>query len=115
MVRIQLTQKQTKAEDRRQKEMEIFVQEQVESHADSISVAVLQGDEIVYSYTYGEANPVNGILADTGTICRFGSITKPVTATALMQLVEQGRVNISPNPRNARTSLCASCWITPPA
>jgi hypothetical protein len=60
-------------------DLEIFVQEQVESHAGSISVAVLQGDEIVYS---------------------FGSMTKLVTATALMQLVEEGRLNMSPERQN---------------
>ena len=51
MVRIQLTQKQTKAEDRQQKR-DGDLREQVESHAGSISVAVLQGDEIVYTFLY---------------------------------------------------------------
>jgi CubicO group peptidase (beta-lactamase class C family) len=75
-------------------DLETFVQQQVDSQTGSISVAVLHGDEVVYTYVYGEANPINGIQADTQTIYRFGSMTKPVTATALMQLVEQGRVDL---------------------
>lgn len=75
-------------------DLESFVQKQVNSQTGSISVAVLHSDEIVYTYVYGEANPVDGIPADTETIYRFGSMTKPVTATALMQLVEQGKVDL---------------------
>lgn len=75
-------------------DLESFVQKQVDSQTGSISVAVLHEDEIVYTYVYGEANPIDGIPADTQTIYRFGSMTKPVTATALMQLVEQGKVDL---------------------
>ena len=74
--------------------LESFVQKQVDSQAGSISVAILHRDEIVYTYVYGEANPISGIPADTQTIYRFGSMTKPITATALMQLVEQGKVDL---------------------
>jgi len=55
---------------------------------------VMDKGEIVYTYVYGEANPVEGIPADTQTIYRYGSMTKPFTATALMQLVEQGLVDL---------------------
>jgi CubicO group peptidase (beta-lactamase class C family) len=75
-------------------DLEAILQKQVDSQTGSISVAVLQGDEMVYTYAYGEANPNEGIPADAQTIYRFGSMTKPVTATALMQLVEQGLVNL---------------------
>lgn len=75
-------------------DVETTIREQVDSHAGSISVAVLHGDQIVYTYVYGEADPLAGVPADTGTLYRFGSMTKPFTATALMQLVEQGRVDL---------------------
>lgn len=81
-------------------DLEAFVQKQVDSHAGSISAAVLHGDEIVYSYAYGEANPITEVPADSLTIYRFGSMTKPVTATALMQLVEQGKVDLDAWPGN---------------
>lgn len=75
-------------------DLEAMVQKQVDSLAGSASIAVVQQGEIVYTYVYGEADPVAGIPADTQTIYRYGSMTKPFTATALMQLVEQGLVNL---------------------
>ncbi len=75
-------------------DVEALIKSQVDSLAGSISVAVIYKDQIVYTYAYGEANPIKGIPADTQTIYRFGSMTKPFTATALMQLVEQGKVNL---------------------
>jgi len=75
-------------------DLEAMVQKEVDSLAGSVSVAVVHKDDIVYTYVYGEANPVAGIPADTQTIYRYGSMTKPFTATALMQLVEQGKVDL---------------------
>lgn len=54
----------------------------------SLSIAVVDKDKIVYTYVYGQANPAAGIQADTQTIYQYGSMTKVVTATALMQLAE---------------------------
>jgi CubicO group peptidase (beta-lactamase class C family) len=75
-------------------DVEGVVRNQVDRLAGSVSVAVMHQGKIVYTYAYGEANPVEGIAADTQTIYRFGSMTKPFTATALMQLEEQGRVDL---------------------
>jgi CubicO group peptidase (beta-lactamase class C family) len=75
-------------------DLEALVQKQVDSLAGSVSIAVVHQGKIVYTYVYGEANPVEGIPADSETIYRYGSMTKPVTATALMQLVEQGKVDL---------------------
>ena len=75
-------------------DLEAMVQKQVDSLAGSASIAVVHQGEIVYTYVYGQANPVAGIPADTRTIYRYGSMTKPFTATALMQLVEQGLVDL---------------------
>lgn len=60
----------------------------------SLSIAVVDKDKIVYTYVYGQANPAAGIQADTQTIYQYGSMTKVVTATALMQLAEQGKVDL---------------------
>jgi CubicO group peptidase (beta-lactamase class C family) len=75
-------------------DLEALVQEQVDRLAGSVSVAVVQQDEIVYTYVYGKANPIVGTAADTQTIYRYGSMTKVLTASALMQLVEQGLVDL---------------------
>ncbi len=75
-------------------DVEALVKKEVDRLAGSMSIAVVHGDELVYTYAYGQANPVAGIPADTQTIYSFGSMTKVFTASALMQLVEQGRVDL---------------------
>jgi CubicO group peptidase (beta-lactamase class C family) len=73
-------------------DLEAMVREQVDRLAGSASMAVVHKGDVVYTYAYGQANPVEGIPADTQTIFRYGSMTKPITAVALMQLVEKGKV-----------------------
>jgi CubicO group peptidase (beta-lactamase class C family) len=76
-------------------DVEAFVRKEVDRlPGSSLSVAVVHQGEIVYTYAYGQANPAAGIPADTQTIFQFGSMTKVVTASALMQFVEQGKVNL---------------------
>jgi CubicO group peptidase (beta-lactamase class C family) len=75
-------------------DVESLVRKQVDRLAGSVSIAVMHEGQIVYTYAYGEANPVEGIAADTQTIYRFGSMTKPFTASALMQLEERGLVDL---------------------
>ena len=76
-------------------DVEDYVRKEVDRLAgSSLSIAVVHQGEIVYTYAYGQANPAAGIPADTQTIYQFGSMTKVVTASALMQLVEQGRVDL---------------------
>lgn len=75
-------------------DLEGLVRQGVDRLAGSVSVAVVQKGKIVYTYTYGKANPLKGIAADAQTIYAFGSMTKPFTAVALMQQVEQGKVNL---------------------
>lgn len=76
-------------------DVEAFVRKEVDRLAgSSLSVAVLHQGVIIYTYAYGQANAATGIPADTQTIYQFGSMTKVVTASALMQLVEQGKVDL---------------------
>jgi CubicO group peptidase (beta-lactamase class C family) len=75
-------------------DLEALVQKEVDRLAGSVSIAMLHQGEVVYTYVYGDANPVEGIAADTQTIYPLGSITKVFTASALMQLVEQGLVEL---------------------
>jgi len=76
-------------------DVEALVQKEADKLAgSSFSIAVVHQGEIVYTYAYGQANPAAGIPADTQTIFQYGSMTKVVTASALMQLVEQGLVDL---------------------
>lgn len=57
------------------------------------SVAVIEGDELIYSRAVGLIG-VNGADAGPDVMYRIGSMTKTYTATIVMQLVEEGELNL---------------------
>ena len=59
-----------------------------------ISVAVVVNDELIWSKGYGLADVENEVPAEANTVYRIASISKPIAATAVMQLVEKGKVNL---------------------
>jgi CubicO group peptidase (beta-lactamase class C family) len=56
----------------------------------SLSYAILIDGKVVLSEAIGYADYQNKIKADTNTIYRIGSITKPITAFLMMQMAEKG-------------------------
>ncbi len=58
------------------------------------SIAVVSDDKIVFSKGYGYADKENKIPVTPETIFRMGSISKLFTATSIMQLNEQGKLDI---------------------
>lgn len=61
----------------------------------STSAAIVKGDEILWSGATGFLDPINKTIADTTTIYRIASITKSFTAFLLMQLHQDGVLNIN--------------------
>jgi len=59
-----------------------------------LSLALVDGQETVWSKGFGYADEDEKILADCNTVYRIGSVSKLFTATATMQLAEQGVINI---------------------
>jgi serine beta-lactamase-like protein LACTB len=59
-----------------------------------ISVALVVNDELVWSKGYGLADVENEVPAKSNTVYRIASISKPISVTAVMQLVEEGKVNL---------------------
>lgn len=57
-------------------------------HLPSISACIIKNDTIVWSKGYGYRDIENKSLATENTIYRIASITKTITGTALMQLIE---------------------------
>ena len=60
----------------------------------SIAVAVAQGDKILWEQGFGWADREKRIPADENTMYSLASISKPLTATALMTLVSAGKVDL---------------------
>lgn len=64
------------------------------NHQFSGTALVAQGDEIVYHGSWGYANHAYGVLNTNDTRYRIASITKAFTATAVMLLVEDERIQL---------------------
>lgn len=60
----------------------------------AMHVLVLDGQTVVYNQAFGDADKEQGIKANNDTAYRIGSISKLFTATAIMQLHEQGKLDI---------------------
>lgn len=59
-----------------------------------LSVAVVTDQKLRWSTGYGLADLENYVPAKAATVYRLGSISKTITAIAVMQLVEQGKLNL---------------------
>lgn len=59
-----------------------------------VSISVAIGKEIVWSKGYGKADMENDALAKPNTVYRLASVSKSITAVAIMQLVEQGKIDL---------------------
>jgi serine beta-lactamase-like protein LACTB len=59
-----------------------------------LSVAVVVDHKLRWSSGYGLADVENYVPAKAATAYRLGSISKPITAAAVMQLVERGKLDL---------------------
>jgi CubicO group peptidase (beta-lactamase class C family) len=66
----------------------------VENHVPGIACAVIMGDAIIWSKAYGMADIENNIPMTIDRIMNIASISKTITATAVMQLWENGKINL---------------------
>lgn len=77
-----------------QKIDELVQAEMVRQKIPGLTVAIGTGDRIVYSKAFGMADIENSVPVKTSTVFRTASIAKPMTATAVMQLAEQGKLDL---------------------
>lgn len=59
-----------------------------------VAVAVVRGGFPVQYFCHGVADVASGRPVSEGTVFRIGSLTKTITAVAVMQLCEQGLVDL---------------------
>lgn len=60
----------------------------------SLAVAVVEDGRIVYERAFGRADLASGRPATVHTAYALASATKPITATAVLQLAERGRIDL---------------------
>nr|WP_262904533.1 serine hydrolase domain-containing protein [Hymenobacter lucidus] len=59
------------------------------------SVAISRQGKLVYSRAFGYADLARTVPLQPSHLLRVASVSKPVTATAIMKLVEEGRIELS--------------------
>lgn len=65
-----------------------------ETKLPGLSVAIVKGDEVVWSKAFGFRDLERGLAATPHTLYGIGSVTKSFTALAIMQLAEQGKLKV---------------------
>jgi CubicO group peptidase (beta-lactamase class C family) len=76
--------------------IDLFLQGKMQRlHIPALQVAVVRDGKIVKNKTYGIANLENNIPATDHTIFSVNSITKAFTGVAIMQLAEEGKLEIN--------------------
>ena len=74
--------------------IDAYVEEQMRHlHIPGVSLAIVEGDRIVHFRGFGEAQPGGGPPTPQ-TPFLIGSLTKSITALAVMQLVEAGKIEL---------------------
>ena len=64
------------------------------NHAPGVSAAIVENGELVWSEGFGLADLENSVPATSRTLYRLGSVSKPLTSTAAMQLWERGKIDL---------------------
>jgi CubicO group peptidase (beta-lactamase class C family) len=59
-----------------------------------LSIAIAAGGDVIYANGFGLADGPLGLVATADTVYQWGSMAKMVTATAVMQLVDRGLIEL---------------------
>lgn len=79
------------------KEVDQFINSKMDRNnppAQGISIALVDQNGMFWNKGYGYEDVEQEIEADSESLCRISSITKPITATAIMMLVEEEKINL---------------------
>ena len=60
----------------------------------AFSIALVDGDRVVWSHGFGNANAAKNVPATADSLYRVGSVSKLFTDLAVMQLVEEGKIDL---------------------
>src|SRR4051812_5154363 len=76
-------------------DVDAYVRAQMDRrHVPGLSLAVVKNGDVVYSKVYGLANVELNVPVAEDTVFQIQSITKTFTASAVMMLVEEGKVSL---------------------
>jgi CubicO group peptidase (beta-lactamase class C family) len=69
-------------------------QERISLGVPGVAVAVVEHGELTFAHRFGSKNPKKSDPVKPTTLFRIGSITKSLTAIAVLQRVQQGQVRL---------------------
>lgn len=76
-------------------EMDRFILDGMkEAKVPGLAAAVVKKDKVLWTSAYGWANREQKIPVTNDTLFQVASVSKPVLACAVMQLVEQGKLSL---------------------
>ncbi len=86
-------------------EVERHAEQAVQKDLPSLAVAIAKDGKIIYERAFGYADVDARVLATTNTAYPLASATKPITATALMALYQQQKLDLSAPVENYQPEL----------
>jgi serine beta-lactamase-like protein LACTB, mitochondrial len=88
------------AQENRNKLFDEYLNQYIQNkNVPSISAGVLVKDEIIWQNSAGKADIENDVPATNSSLYRIASISKPITAVAILQLWERGLVSLDTDAR----------------
>ena len=83
---------------RNEEELIEFIESIIQTHMiPGLSIAIVKNNSIVWENYFGYSNLNESILVDEDSMFILSSISKTITATALLQLYEDGLINLDDN------------------
>lgn len=83
-----------KAPGIQEKEIDKLIASMIKPESAGVTVAVAQGDQILFSKGYGSANPEYDIPNSPQTVFHVASVSKQFTAFAVALLADQGKISL---------------------
>jgi len=75
---------------------EVFIENYMsDNHVPGLVVSVVKGDKVIWSMASGYADIENNIPMSLNSLMNIGSISKTITATAVLQLWEKGLIDLN--------------------
>jgi len=80
--------------DLKEKIDSFIIEQMIDNNSPGISLGIIKDGEVFYSRGYGFRDVVENQAMTADTLYGIGSTTKPMTAIAVMQLVEKGELKL---------------------
>lgn len=73
---------------------DIFASKMIQYNIPGLSVAIVKNEKLVYVKSYGFADKETSQIANNNDLYRIASISKPITAIAILKLVQDGLITL---------------------